>query len=102
MRTMPSGRHSDAIPFPLTPACKGMPPLSHDSHDRKRERAEFSTSSTAQPDTSPTTTPWTGSRQRTCIRSEAMSYKDTAEKLADYRRQIQVLRQKMRDVQAAV
>ena len=31
-----------------------------------------------------------------------MSYKHTAEKLADYRRQIRDLRQKMRDVQAAV
>ena len=31
-----------------------------------------------------------------------MRYKHTAEKLADYRRQIHVLRQKMRDVQAAV
>ena len=31
-----------------------------------------------------------------------MSYKHTAEKLADYRRQIRELRQKMRDVQAAV
>ena len=31
-----------------------------------------------------------------------MSYKHTAEKLADYRRQIGELRQKMRDVQAAV
>src|SRR5215468_7138428 len=36
------------------------------------------------------------------MRSEAMSYKHTAEKLADYRRQIGELRQKMRDVQAAV
>jgi predicted dithiol-disulfide oxidoreductase (DUF899 family) len=36
------------------------------------------------------------------MRSEAMSYKYTAEKLADYRRQISELRQKMRDVQAAV
>src|SRR5215472_3531937 len=36
------------------------------------------------------------------MRSEAMSYKHTAEKLADYRRQIRDLRQKMRDVQAAV
>jgi hypothetical protein len=32
------------------------------------------------------------------MRSEAMSYKHTAEKLADYRRQIDELRQKMRDV----
>jgi len=31
-----------------------------------------------------------------------MSYKHTAERLADYRRQIRELRQKMRDVQAAV
>ena len=31
-----------------------------------------------------------------------MSYKHTAEKLADYRRQIRELRQNMRDVQAAV
>jgi predicted dithiol-disulfide oxidoreductase (DUF899 family) len=31
-----------------------------------------------------------------------MSYKHTVEKLADYRRQIDELRQKMRDVQAAV
>jgi hypothetical protein len=31
-----------------------------------------------------------------------MSYKHTAEKLAGYRRQIGELRQKMRDVQAAV
>src|SRR5215831_3379847 len=36
------------------------------------------------------------------MRSEAMSYKHTAEKLADYRRQIRELRQNMRDVQAAV
>jgi predicted dithiol-disulfide oxidoreductase (DUF899 family) len=36
------------------------------------------------------------------MRSEAMSYKHTAEKLADYRRQIRELREKMRDVQAAV
>src|SRR5262249_48480869 len=36
------------------------------------------------------------------MRSETMSYKHTAEKLADYRRQIGELRQKMRDVQAAV
>jgi predicted dithiol-disulfide oxidoreductase (DUF899 family) len=36
------------------------------------------------------------------MRSEAVSYKYTAEKLADYRRQISELRQKMRDVQAAV
>jgi hypothetical protein len=36
------------------------------------------------------------------MRSEAMSYKHTAEKLADYRRQIRDLRQKMRDVQAEV
>jgi len=36
------------------------------------------------------------------MRSEAMSYKHTAEKLADYRRQIRELRQKMHDVQAAV
>src|SRR5262245_40731432 len=40
--------------------------------------------------------------QRTFIWSEAMSYKQTAEKLADYRRQIRELRQKMRDVQATV
>src|SRR5262249_36176798 len=36
------------------------------------------------------------------MRSEAMSYKHTAEKLADYRRQIRELRQNMRDVQAAI
>jgi hypothetical protein len=36
------------------------------------------------------------------MRSEAMSYKHTVEKLGDYRRQIDALRQKMRDVQAAV
>src|SRR5262249_45707772 len=34
--------------------------------------------------------------------SEGMSYKHTAEKLADYRRQISELLQKRRDVQAAV
>ena len=31
-----------------------------------------------------------------------MSYKHTAERLADYRRQIRELRQKMRNVQAAL
>jgi hypothetical protein len=36
------------------------------------------------------------------MRSEAVSYKHTVEKLGDYRRQIDALRQKMRDVQAAV
>jgi hypothetical protein len=71
-----------AIPFSLTPACKSAPSLSmdewagrglgfvkwptghepsHDAMDRLRQRAFW---------------------------SEAMSYKHTAEKLADYRRQI--------------
>ena len=89
MRTMTWSSHSDAI-FPLTPARKSAPPLG----------AEFSTSLSAQPDTS--RRGQARAKENLRMRSEAMSYKHTAKRLADYRRQIRELRQKMRDVQAAL
>src|SRR5262245_36492819 len=87
MRTMTWSSHSDAIPFPSPRRASAR-------------RSEFSTSLSAQPDTS--RRGQARAKENLRMRSEAMSYKHTAKRLANYRRQIRELRQKMRDVQAAV
>src|SRR5262245_21731635 len=86
--TLSSHSVAPRFPCPLTPRAQARAPLA----DRERERAKSSR-------------PRRRGQARVkepSYEDEAMSYKHTAEKLADYHRQIGELRQKMRDVQAAV